>query len=142
MNISVLFTGVALCLKQTLEKVRKAKYLGVEIAHDLDWKSHVVPTAAKANRTSAFAYRNLKGCATGVQTHCYKALARPLLEYASPVWSPHTTEQIAALEAVQRRAARRILGDYRRTTSASGLVKQLGLDTLQSRRQTDRACLI
>ncbi|KAL8593065.1 hypothetical protein ACOMHN_017991 [Nucella lapillus] len=137
-----LITGNYSLHGQTLEKVRKAKYLGVEIAHDLDWKSHVVATAAKANRTSAFTYRNLKGCATGVQTHCYKALARPLLEYASPVWSPHTAEQIAALEAVQRRAARRILGDYRRTTSASGLVKQLGLDTLQSRRQTDRACLM
>ncbi|KAL8616824.1 hypothetical protein ACOMHN_017861 [Nucella lapillus] len=109
-----LITGNYSLHGQTLEKVRKAKYLGVEIAHDLDWKSHVVATAAKANRTSAFTYRNLKGCATGVQTHFYKALARPLLEYASPVWSPHTAEQIAALDAVQRRAARRILGDYRR----------------------------
>ena len=33
-------------------------------------------------------------------------MVRPILEYASSVWDPHTTANIQKLESVQRRAAR------------------------------------
>ena len=42
----------------------------------------------------------------------YKALIRPHLEYASPAWSPHTSKNIDKIEAVQKRAARFVLGNY------------------------------
>jgi len=38
-----------------------------------------------------------------------------VLEYASPVWDPFTANNIKALEKVQRRAARWVKGDYRRS---------------------------
>ena len=34
----------------------------------------------------------------------YKALVVPVLEYASPVWSPHTKKDTQKLELVQRHA--------------------------------------
>ena len=38
---------------------------------------------------------------------------RPLLEYCSPIWSPHTLESIDLLENVQRSFTRRLPGlDY------------------------------
>jgi hypothetical protein len=43
----------------------------------------------RADRSCAFACRNLKGCPTQVQVYCYKALLRPVLAYASAVWDPH-----------------------------------------------------
>ena len=55
---------------QNLESVKNAKYLGVELSSTLNWKDHIHATAKKANRTSAFVYRNLKGCPTDVQLHC------------------------------------------------------------------------
>ena len=47
---------------QTLDKVTSAKYIGVEITENFHWEKHIQATAAKTNKVSAFAYRNLKGC--------------------------------------------------------------------------------
>ena len=126
---------------QTLEPVKDAVYLGVNLTQNLDWGKHIGSKAAKANSTSSFVARNLKGCPTAVQTHCFKALVRPAVEYASVVWSPYKKDQKETLEKVQRRAARRICCDYRRTTSATALLQRLGMESLESRRVMDRACM-
>lgn len=126
----------------TLEPVKEATYLGVDLTQNLDWGKHIATIAAKANSTSAFVARNLKGCSTTVQTHCFKGLVRPALEYASVVWSPYKKDHKETLEMVQRRAARRICCDYRRTTSATALLQRLGIESLESRRVIDRACMM
>ena len=69
-----------------------------------------------------------------VQTTCYKGLALPVFEYASPVQDPHQQDLINSLELVQRRVARRTLHDFRRSISATALVSGLDLDTLLLRR--------
>ncbi|KAL8599837.1 hypothetical protein ACOMHN_038410 [Nucella lapillus] len=125
-----------------LEQVPCAKYLGVEIHEKLHWGNHIHSITARANRTSAFVYRNLKGCPPVIQTHCYKGLVRPVLEYASPVWDPYQKYLKKCLELVQRRAARRILHDFSPKSSATALVRKLGLQTLKDRRQIDKAALI
>lgn len=127
---------------QALQQVPSAKYLGVEISESLHWGKHVEATAAKANRSCAFACRNLKGCPTQVQAHCYKGLVRPVLDYASPVWDPHQQHLKTTLEMVQRRAARRILSDFSPTSSASEMVDRLKLDQLDHRRTADKACML
>ena len=43
----------------------------------------------------------------------YRSLVRPLVEYISPVWDPHTKADTDKLERVQRRAARFVCGDNR-----------------------------
>jgi hypothetical protein len=40
----------------------------------------------------------------------YKSMVRPILEYASPVWSPYLVKDNLALEKVQRRASRIAVG--------------------------------
>ena len=86
---------------QILEGVTSVKYLGVELKENLHWENHTQSTAAKSDKVSAFAYRNLKECLTAVQTHCYKGLVRPMLEYASVVWDPHQQHLKSTLEIVQ-----------------------------------------
>ena len=66
---------------QTIERFASAKCLGLELTENLNWGKHIQSTAAKANKVSSFAYRDLKGCPPAVQTHCYKGLVRPVLEY-------------------------------------------------------------
>jgi len=127
---------------QILECVASAKYLGLEIASDLNWGKHIHNCTTKANRASAFAYRNIKGSPTRVQVRCYKGIVRPLMEYASTVWDPHQANHTNLLERVQRRSARRILHNFSRTCSASAMVRQLGLQTLESRRTTAKASMI
>ena len=47
---------------------------------------------------------------------------------------PHTDKNVQQLERVQRQAARFVSGDYRRTTSVTGLLTQLSWDSLEIRR--------
>ena len=47
----------------------------------------------------------------------YLSLVRPTLEYAASVWDPHLIKDRNSLEAVQRKAARFVDGDYRRRAS-------------------------
>ena len=67
---------------------------------------------------------------------------RPVLEYAAPVWDPPQQHLVASLEMVQRRTARRILHDFRPTTSASQLVSRLDLDPLALRRTAAKATMM
>ena len=57
---------------------------------------------------------------------------RPVVEYASSAWGPHTDRNINKLEAVQRRDVR--FAYYRTTSSVSDMISNLGWETLQHRR--------
>ena len=61
-------------------------------------------------------------------------MVRPILEYASTSWDPYTVTSIPLLEAVQRRVARFVCGDFKTTTSPSQMVAELGWEPLQTRR--------
>ncbi len=59
---------------------------------------------------------------------------KPLMEYAAIIWDPFTDANIRKLEMVQRRSARMVYSDYRRTTSVTPMLHQLQWSTLQVRR--------
>ena len=63
---------------ETLEVVTSARYLGVDIADDLSWKTHVTRITNNANKSLGFVRRNLKS----------------------------NKEDIKRIESIQRRAAR------------------------------------
>lgn len=56
----------------------------------------------------------------------YKTLIRPQVEYASTVWDPPTNSSINKVEAVHRYAARFCHSDYRRTSSVTSMLQNLG----------------
>ena len=62
-----------------------------------------------------------------------KSLVRPILEYAVPVWCPHLTKNIHALEKVQRRASRLALNQRRGEMSYEERCKKLGWPDLSAR---------
>ena len=59
---------------------------------------------------------------------------RPILDYASSSWDPHTQDQIWKLEMVQRRAARFTLGDYHPRHSVTQMLHSLKWQSLYERR--------
>ena len=67
---------------------------------------------------------------------------RPLLEYVSVMWDPCQQHLKSALEMVQRRLARRILHDFSSILSASSPVARLHLENLESRRTSDKVCMM
>ena len=94
-----------------LENVENIKCLGVTKTNDLKWKIHISNVCTKANRTLEFLRRNLFSCPPDVKEAAYKGLVRPVLEYGSSVWDPHTLGLQEELEKVQNRAARFVTGN-------------------------------
>ena len=108
--------------------------LGVRLTSKFNWKEHCDRISNKANRSLGLVKRTLKPCNPEVKERAYKALIRPLLEYASAAWNPHTNRDTETIEKVQRRAASFVAHDYKRSTNSQDLVHQLGWDSLESRR--------
>ena len=110
---------------QNIENVRTTKYLGVNIQDNMQWESHIDSITKKASKTLGFIRRNLKIGNKKTKETAYKALVRPLLEYAAPVWDPYTANEIEALEKIQRRAARWVTSRHRQTSCVDSILEQL-----------------
>ena len=99
--------------------------LTVNKADNLTWNAHKDTTSIKANNSLAFLRRNLASCPRDIKAQSYQALVRPILEYASTSWDLYSISNIQQLEAVQRRAARFLTGDYITTSSPSQMIADL-----------------
>ena len=125
-----------------LTTVANEKYLGVLISEDLSWDAHITKTVISANQKLGFLKRNLKGCPTNLRKMAYLTTVRPTLEYASVIWDPHLVKHKTLLESVQRKAARWIMADFRRTSSVTAMLQDLQLPTLENRRKDCRLTLM
>ena len=67
-----------------------SKYLGVTIDEHLTWNDLVKTVISKANKVKGFLQRNIKYCPSIVKVRCFNSMIRPILEYASAIWSPYT----------------------------------------------------
>ena len=72
----------------------------------------------------------------------YKGLVRPVLEYGSSVWDPHTNSP-GEIEKVQNRAARFVTRNYSfEEGSMTGILEQLKWESLKKRRMDNRLILL
>ena len=99
-------------------------------------------TIKKANNTLAFLRRNISRCPSESRAQCYTSLVRPVIEYAATAWDLYTARNIQQLEAVQRRAAKFVTGDYKTTSSTSQMIANLGWSSLQQRRTVARLVMM
>ena len=103
----------------------------------LSFNQHVDAICKKATNLLNLCRRNLHMCTPQIKEAAYKAIVRPQLDYASPAWNPHTSRNINKIEAVQKRAARFILGNYQYGPQANiteQIQSQLKWPLLQHRR--------
>ena len=119
---------------KTLELVKNAKYLGLNISHNLSWNHHIGTVTKKAN-INAFLSRNISSCPSKIKAQCYTTLVRPVMEYVCIIWDPVPQKNIRELEMVQRRAARFVTVDYRTTSSVTQMLDALQWTELQQRRK-------
>ena len=77
--------------------------LGVLIDYKLNWNEHCRRVSVKATQLLHFLHHSPFNSSTLIECTDYVC---PMLEYARPVWRPHTTQNINILEFVQRRATR------------------------------------
>ena len=120
---------------KSLQETDNHPYLGVHITKDLTWNKHIHQITATANRTLAFVRRNHYSCHQHIEKSAYTTLVRPLLEYSSSVWDPHTKTLVNEIEMVQRRAARFCHNDYKTIEKGcvSEMIRKLNLEALNIR---------
>ena len=115
------------------------KYLGVDVTVNVnDWRTHVKRLIGKAQaRTRDLAW--MCGRDSGLRPRSaatlFKAIVRPILEYAAELWCGEIPLELAAkAEAVQTNFAKTILGlQGQRALTLTFLRAELGLEKLAAR---------
>ena len=83
---------------------------------------------------------NLYTCPQHIKKSAYTTLVRPLLEYSSSVWDPHTKTLVNKIEIVQRRESRFSHNDYKTIEKGcvSEMIGKINLESLNIRRTNRR----
>ena len=106
--------------------------LGVNIDNKLKFADHINSIVTKANQRKSLILRCFLSRNPTTLVQAFKVYIRPLLEYASVIWSPSYVGQIIRLESVLRDFTKRIPGCGR--LSYNERLSLLGLETLELRR--------
>ncbi len=91
-----------------LESLQCVKDLGITVASNLKFSQQCKDVAGKANRKVGFINRNISFKNKHVILAVNISLVRPHLQYAVQFWAPHRAKDIVKLEAIQRRARKKI----------------------------------
>ena len=122
-----------------LSKVASHSYFGLKLYSKLSWAKHVTEISTKSSKVLARVKRTLCLCKPEVKDTAYNMLVRPKLEYASPIWNPHTSSQLNQLEIIQHYAARFVANDHRRTTIPITIMLTINWQTLERQRIINQA---
>ena len=84
--------------------------MGIWVSSDLTWTKHVLERCTKANKLLGFVRRSGREITnTRTRRTLYLSVVRPVLAYASQVWSPQSIGLTKRTERIQRRASKFIL---------------------------------
>ena len=119
-------------VKYELEKVDSTSDLGVIFDSTLSFRDHIQQKINKAYSIIGIIERNFTHMDAKTFISLYKTLVRPHVEYANPVWSPYTKDDITEIEKVQKRATTLVINV--RKLCYTDRLKKLRLRTLKYRR--------
>jgi len=106
--------------------------LGITIDPDLNFKKHIHDIVVRAKQRAALIHRCFISHKPVHLIRAYITYVRPLLEYATQVWSPYHVSLINLLETVQRGFTKRIPGFW--NLSYAERLNRLQLQSLEHRR--------
>ena len=116
----------------TLNKTVLEKDLGVFIDPNLSFTEHINTKVNKAKSMCGLLIRTITYKSKDIMIPLYKALIRPIIEYANPVWNPYTRKYIDLIEDIQHYFTRCIIG--MNNQSYESRLKKLKLPSLEFRR--------
>ena len=112
--------------------VNQIRDLGVIVDNNLAFASHINSIVSRAFIRANLIHKCFLSRNVNNLIRAFTVYVRPLLEYASCVWSPHQDCKIKKIESVQRRFTKRLSGfeslDYKTRLSL------LNMDSLEMRR--------
>ena len=106
--------------------------LGVKIDSKLKFNNHINDIVNRAHQRANLILRSFLSRDINNLIRAFKTYIRPLLEYASPVWSPSSIMLIGSVESVQRRFTKRLPGLDQ--LSYADRLSALKLQSLEQRR--------
>ena len=116
----------------SLTPVTVIRDLGVMVSESGFVSEHCVSAAARARQLTGIMLRTFRSRKRSVILPILKSIVRPVVEYATPVWSPGLQKDIKEVESVQRKLTKCIRGLH--ALSYSERLTFLGLPTLEVRR--------
>ena len=119
-SVYTINSSYSLCNSAVLN-VNFVKMLGITVTSDLKWNYHTTIIRNKAAKNLGVLARCFKGAKSGVISLLYKSLVRSTILFSAPAWHPTTGANLAALERVQNRATRLILGCKKGDTRSSAV---------------------
>jgi len=115
-----------------LEKVDSLRDLGVIVNCNLKFTSHINKIVCRAHARSNLIHKCFISRDTDTLVFAFTTYVRPLLEYASCVWSPQSIGLIKKVESVQRRFTKRL--PKMKHLSYDERLRKLKLESLELRR--------
>jgi len=115
-----------------LANVNVAKDLGILVDSRLKFECHINKIVARASARANLIHKCFLSKDTANMTRAFTVYVRPLLEYASCVWSPYSIKDVKRIESVQRQFTKRL--PSMTNLSYANRLRALGLDTLEHRR--------
>jgi hypothetical protein len=112
-----------------IDAVKQIRDLGVLVDSNLKFSAHIAKIVANAKQRSALLFRSFVTSEFKTLLFAYKSYILPILDYCSPIWSPHSVHDILQLESVQRSFTKRIPG--LQTKPYNARLKTLSLITLE-----------
>jgi len=119
-------------LGNTLNTVSLTKSLGVWMSNDLKSSSHCDHIVKTARQRASMIKRCFTSNDRNTLFWAFCVYVRPILEYASPVWSPYLIKDIDHVESVQRSFTKHLPGFHNKVYSER--LKLLSTDSLEVRR--------
>ncbi len=109
--------------------------LGVQISKSLCFSEQCINVSMKASRVVNLILHVFRSKDPSMFVRAFVVFVRPILEYASPIWSPHLVKDVNLVERVQRMFCRRVM--YRCNLAAlpyHARLSLLNLEPLEHRR--------
>ena len=123
-----------------IERVTTHKHLGLDLSSDLSWSSHIEKITKKANKTLGLLRSQKWKLKRASLRVAYTSFVRSILDYGDILYDNCSEKNVKALERIQYNAAKTVSGAMH-TTSYEKLLKELGWESLATRRQIHRLVL-
>ena len=125
-SVQLLLNGNALPV------ANEVKDLGVIVDDKLTFNGHIDQIVQRAYSRANLIHKCFLSRDVSTLTRAFCVYVRPMLEYASCIWSPHLQNNVQKVESVQRKFTKRLLG-FKSLDYKTRLLR-LGLDSLEMRR--------
>ena len=97
-------------MQASVSFVIEIRDLGILTDNKLAMSQHICTVVKKARTTASLIFKCFHSRHRASYLKAFTTYLRPLLEYATPVWSPYIITNITKIESVERSFTKRLLG--------------------------------